>query len=505
MSEVEDQAEHYDLCIIGAGIGGLNALHVASQYLRADQRILLVDRNERVGGMWVNTYDYVKLHQPHPFFTTGNVTWTFGKERSHLSSKTEVLDHFQHCVGEARKRVGVTELLGHEMEGIEEDGHVVRVSCRSAAGARMRITADHVINAAALDIQALAPLVLASDRVRSVSPETCDMRTGAIAADDAPVWVIGSGKTAMDTALALITAQPGREVNLIAGTGTFFGRREQFFPTGMKRWWGGTRMNFSLAEIADRFDGTNEHDVLAWYREKYGTWVTPSAEHFFLGLLSEAESERIRSGLRRVVMGHLVDAVDVDDDNVALTLRDGEPVVVPPGSWIVNCTSHFVVREDIPNVPYVSASGRVVTIGRSAIFGFTSFGGYFLTHLLYTGKILEVPLYQGDTNILLRESTPAAIVSSFTLAQYNLGLAFDHLPAKVFQHGFGLDFDRWYPAPRRMVGQLKFVAARKRQREHYRRSLHVLADRLVAPVGPVINAVPASPAVAATGPAAPTE
>ena len=76
---------------IGAGIGGLNALYVASRYLRDDQRVALVDKRHSIGGMWVDTYDYVRLHQPHPFFTTGDVKWTFGKEPSHLASKDEVL------------------------------------------------------------------------------------------------------------------------------------------------------------------------------------------------------------------------------------------------------------------------------------------------------------------------------------------------------------------------------------------------------------------------------
>ena len=44
-----------DVCIGGAGIAGVNALHVASRYLKPDQRVVLVDRNDRVGGMWVET------------------------------------------------------------------------------------------------------------------------------------------------------------------------------------------------------------------------------------------------------------------------------------------------------------------------------------------------------------------------------------------------------------------------------------------------------------------
>lgn len=486
MTQEPHRPQHYDLCIVGAGIGGLNALYVASQYLRPDQRVALVDRNERVGGMWVNTYDYVRLHQPHPFFTTGDVQWTLGKEPAHLASKPEVLDHFAHCVAEARKGVGVDELLGHEMESIEEVGDVVQVSCRVLAdGSRVTITADKVINAMALDIEALQPLALSSTHVHSVSPETCDMVAGPISQDSAPVWVIGSGKTAMDTALALITAQPGREVNLVAGTGTFFLERDRFYPVGRNRWWKGTRPNALLVGVTDRLDGHNELEVFGWVRDTVGTCALPMGEHFFLGVLSRSETDRIRNGLGRVVMGHLEDVVD-DHGAVRLRLRSGEQVTIADGSWVVNCTSHFKHRPERVHVPYVSESGRVVTLGISAMFGFSSFAGYFLTHLLYTGKITEVPLYQVDANALMARSAPALVASALLQSQYNLGLAFDALPAKVFQH-FGLDFDRWYPLPRRLVGQVQFMVRHKKQREQYRRALDTLVARWDVTGGPVVG------------------
>jgi monoamine oxidase len=72
-----------DVCIVGAGLAGLNALF-ASRYLSRDQKVILVDRRERVGGMWVDTYPYVRLHQPHPMFTAGNIAWTLGEDRSYL-------------------------------------------------------------------------------------------------------------------------------------------------------------------------------------------------------------------------------------------------------------------------------------------------------------------------------------------------------------------------------------------------------------------------------------
>ena len=356
----------------------------------------------------------------------------------------------------------------------------------------MQIIADRLINAVGLSIEANPSLPLSSTRVRSVSPENCDMLDGPIAADDAPVWVVGSGKTGMDTIHALITRYPGREVNLIAGTGTFFLDRDEFYPTGARRWWGGTRPNKFFVELTGRFDGTNEAELFAWAREWGGLWATPRADHCFLGLMSAAEIDRVRAGLGRVVMDHLVDAFDVEhpddgDDAVRLTLRSGDVIGIEPGSWIVNCTSHFdfAARESEP--PYVSAGGRVLNVGATGMFGFTSFAGYFLTHLLFLDKIRTVPLYTADGIALFQQSPLAGLAAAMTLAQYNLGLVADHVPAKVFQQ-CGLDFDRWYPFPRRFAGQVQFMAGHKKRREQYRRALDTVGERFGIAHGPLVGA-----------------
>ncbi len=61
--------EIVDLCIIGAGCAGLNALLVPSQYLGKTDRVVVADRDDAPGGMWNAVYDYSRLHQPHPAFT----------------------------------------------------------------------------------------------------------------------------------------------------------------------------------------------------------------------------------------------------------------------------------------------------------------------------------------------------------------------------------------------------------------------------------------------------
>ena len=173
-----------DICIVGAGIAGLNAAFVASQYLGKNGKIVLVDRRPRVGGMWVDTYDYVRLHQPHPFFTAGNIKWTLGRDRSYLATKGEVLDHFQHCVDVIAKRVEVELRCGWDYLSHTESDGLVRVQCRSSDGSALTITAKKLITAYGLSIQANPPLSVSSSRVRSVTPNECDVRSGEIS----PFW-----------------------------------------------------------------------------------------------------------------------------------------------------------------------------------------------------------------------------------------------------------------------------------------------------------------------------
>jgi cation diffusion facilitator CzcD-associated flavoprotein CzcO len=264
-----------DVCIVGAGIAGLNALFAASQYLSRDQKVILVDRRKRVGGMWVDTYPYVRLHQPHGVFTAGNIKWTLGQDRSYLATKGEVLDHFEHCLNEIKRRVRVDEFFGWTLESHDETDGIVRITCKSSDGQSLVIGATRLIKAYGFRIVPNDPLEISSGRVQSVSPDFCDMRGDEMGASDTPVWVIGGGKTAMDTAHALITEYPGREVNLVAGSGTFFTSRDRFFPTGVRRWWGGNLVSSLGMELARRFDGTNETAVWNWHRATYGTWLTP--------------------------------------------------------------------------------------------------------------------------------------------------------------------------------------------------------------------------------------
>ena len=475
--------EKCDVCIVGAGFSGINALFVASRYLSRDQRVILIDRRQRVGGMWVDTYPYVRLHQPHPMFTAGNIAWAWDRPPEYLASKGEVLDHFQHCLDTIKKNVRVDEFFGWTLQSDTETDDGVRVACRSAAGRQMMIDAKKLIKASGVQVVPNAPLPVSSPQVHSVSPDTCDMRGSPIADDDKPVWVIGGGKTAMDTVHTLVAANPRREVNLIAGSGTYFTNRDVFYPVGLRRWWSGTMVSALAEDISGRFDGKNEDTVTEWLRKTYGLWCTPKTGNFLLGLRSVAECDTISAGLSQVLNDHFVDVIQTGA-GPEMTLRSGAPIPVEAGSWIVNCTGYVTVH-DHPYEPYRSPGGRILSIQlRSATMHLPSFMAYFNTHLLFSGNLCDVPLYELDWPDLHQKSRTALVPTLFTLAQLNLGLYADNLPMKAFRE-LGLDFDRWYPLPRRLAATAKFVRNHRREHDRLRSVLDTVHERFDVRCGPV--------------------
>lgn len=476
--------ETCDVCIVGAGIAGLNALFAASRYLSREQKMILIDRRARVGGMWVDVYSYVRLHQPHPMFTAGNIKWTLGKERSYLATKGEVLDHFGHCVDVIRQRVQVDERFGWNFESEEEANGIVRVTCGAADGRVLVVETKRLIKAYGLAITPNEPLDISSKRVRSVSPDFCDVRAGDIRESEAPVWIIGGGKTAMDTAHALITTYPGREVNLIAGRGTFFSSRDSMLPSGARRWWAGTPPSAVAAQLSHRYDGTNESEVQDWYRATHGTFLTPQADNFVLGVLSEAENRTISSGLNDLVMDYFEDAVD-RNGATELVFRSGSTKTIQPGSWVVNCTGYVKFPDEYPYEPYVSPSGAIVSINvRSAMLHLPAFMGYFLGHLLFLDKLRDIPLYEIDW-MNLRQKAPLAFpYVLFALVQHNLSLIYDEVPRRVFTEN-SLDFDKWYPLPRRVPGMARFMLTHHRERERQRRVLDTVRERFEIRCGPL--------------------
>jgi hypothetical protein len=470
-----------DLCILGAGISGLNALFAASRYLSRHQKVVLVDRNIAPGGMWLSTYDYVRLHQPHPMFTAGNIPWTLGKEPSYLAARPEVVDHLAHCVETLRQRVTLDERYGYEYRSHDEAGagpDEVLVHCVSTtAGApALRIKTKKLIKSFGYDVQRKDPLALSSQQVRSISPNTHDVLGDEMAQSDAPVYIAGGGKTAMDTAHALITRFPKKRVTLLIGSGTMFGRRETLHPSGLRRFWGGSTPLATFLDLTQRFNGHNEREVLDHFRDTYAISLVPDARRFMFGLLSERENAVIAAGAHAVIKDYLTDVVDRADGVPELVLRRGERHAIEPGSFIINCTG-YVLPTELPYEPFVSASGKVVSIQpTSALHVLSTCAAYLTVHLAYLDLLHKLPLYELDMQGVRRANRDVAAIVLAPHGLYNASLIIRAVPRSVFEE-FGADLSRWYPAPRRVIDGLRFVAFLRRKPDHMRRTLDTVRER----------------------------
>jgi hypothetical protein len=239
-----------------------------------------------------------------------------------------------------------------------------------------------------------------------------------------------------------------------------------------------------LRQVGQRLDGTNEVEVGAWFRSAYGIGPTDEAKHYLGAYLSEAELEVISAGLNVIDEEYLADAVD-REQGVELVFRSGRTRAVPTGAWLVNCTG-YLLDSARPYEPFVSPSGRTLSIQMqsSATGIFSSFAGYYLTHLLFTGQLGRVGLYELNIEDLSTKASPVVIYASLSLALHNLSLISDALPTKVLMD-CGLDFDRWYPLPRRALGVAAFLRTHRRDREVCRAALDTLGQRFDVRSGPL--------------------
>lgn len=461
MNSATHQQEPWDLVVVGAGIAGLNALHAATEYLPEDARVLLIDKRERIGGMWNTTYDHVRLHQPYQFFTVGDIKWQLGKEPSHLASRFEVLEHFRHCLDIIAQRCNLHVMFGtsyerHE-EAVDKDGTAMaRVQVTDESGRRVKISSKRFVKALGFNAWFHEPLEVSSKQVHSVTPESWDFMGEKMSKDAQSIYIIGGGKTGADAAYQAAKRYPGRDIHMIAGGGTSFFNRDKAFPTGTQRYTGGTPIFSVMTDLALRYGGENEQEVYDYFTEQYGlTFEGIETNGCLFGILSP-EEKRVIDEHVHVRNGYFEDVIETKDGALAITFRCGERQVIEPGSWIVNCTG-AVFQSEPEQEQCLSNNGAILSVTLSAAFTFLpSISSYLLTHLWMRGELADAPLWLMNHLMLSQTSRKNAIVSVSTQTVYNLLIATDKLGAKRWLQG-GLNFDNWYPTYRVlwMFGKLK--------------------------------------------------
>ena len=307
-----------DLCIVGAGYAGVNAYNAAVKYLPVGSTVVVIDPNPQWGGQWLAQYDFVRLHQPYPIFTAGERPWRTNKPSGHLATKTEIISHLQDIVKLATEETSIdlVELFGYEYTGHASAGGVVEVEaqwCERAATsstaasqappARILVRASRLIKALGLRIAIKQPLPVTSTRINSLSPGDvlAPHWKSAMRFSDKPIFVIGSGKTAMDAInhLHASGAAFANRICCISGRGMWFIIRDVAFPTEfMARNFTGRTIVDWFIEMIELHDGDNEKQVYAELaRQGFFHSAIPDPQNFALGISSRAEIASVRASV----------------------------------------------------------------------------------------------------------------------------------------------------------------------------------------------------------------
>ena len=201
----ETDTETFDLVVVGAGIAGLNALFASTGYLPKGARVLLIDQKSAAGGMWNTAYDYVRLHQPHPMFTVGDLKWDWRKPADYLAARDEVHEHLAKSLTPIASQVSLTTEFGCTVSDCREvetkDGYRARVTYHpnDAAEDTRTVLADRAVFASGLDYRMAAPLPLSCDAVLSIAPG--DLSQTLAAHPYARVYVVGGARPAWTPSL----------------------------------------------------------------------------------------------------------------------------------------------------------------------------------------------------------------------------------------------------------------------------------------------------------------
>ncbi|KAL3921069.1 MAG: hypothetical protein SGPRY_005028 [Prymnesium sp.] len=378
--------EACDLCVVGAGYAGVNAFNAASKYLTKGARVVVVAEQSRWGGQWVEQYDFVRLHQAYQLYTAGEREWAISGKRpwSYLATKKEILQHFEDVVeaNVSEKELQLVPLFQYKYGSHSIDDGKVRLVVNSLLNDEgvvpppVSIIADRMIVATGVNIPRKLPIHFSSPVSTAVhslcpadilSPKWHPIMKYSKDADK-PIWIIGSGKTAMDVICLLSKQEPSwlSRLRCVAGRGTWFMDRAMVDnPIDAD----GNLLPVYFVEMCAMFNGSNAHEVYQELSKKgfFHSYVE-DAQNFVAGIASKEEIATCKSALspasERISRCHLIDIEQSSEAGLRMKLRslDGQTIdykSLEPGSFIVNCTDN-VIEGQLDIQPIVSDDGLVL-------------------------------------------------------------------------------------------------------------------------------------------------
>ncbi|WP_104108596.1 NAD(P)-binding protein [Arthrobacter sp. N199823] len=194
-----------DYLVVGAGAAGMAFTDALIDHSNA--RVALVDRRHWVGGHWLDDYPFVRLHQASAFYGVASTLLGGGRVQRHgpeaglheRADVAEICSYYGHILNEQMLNTGSVEFFAN-CEYSADRQFVSRIS-----GKRFEVPPKCRV----VDARYLSPSIPAD------TPPPFDVATGAHAItvnslarlDEASseYVVVGSGKTATDTCIWLLT------------------------------------------------------------------------------------------------------------------------------------------------------------------------------------------------------------------------------------------------------------------------------------------------------------
>ncbi|RDW57783.1 hypothetical protein BP5796_12584 [Coleophoma crateriformis] len=340
-----------DYLVVGAGASGLS--FVDELLTRTSASILIVDKRDRPGGHWVDSYPYVRLHQPANQYGVESKELSNGRidERglnkglSDLASGVEIEAYFHTLMRDTFLPSGrvtflpSTEFLPDGTLRRGPSGQILTVQIK-----KRLVDASYYTNV--IPLNHMRPFAV--ENVTCTPPN----HLPNVAKDFTNFTVLGAGKTAMDTCLWLLEqdVDPARIRWIIPADYWFFNRANiqgslEFFEESIDGFAG---MFESISEARNASDFTLGC-------ERAGVWMrldpTIEPKQFHAATLAPREVEELRRIQDIVRKGHVT---KIEAHQITLTHGIVE---AKPDSLYIDCTASCLPNK--PSVP-VFQPGKIV-------------------------------------------------------------------------------------------------------------------------------------------------
>ena len=331
-----------DYLVVGTGAAGMAFTDALLGH--SDATFTLVDRRHAPGGHWIDTYPFVRLHQPSDFYGVSSVPLGRG-----TVDATGLHAGFHEMASADELRAYYAQVMEQHFL---PTGRVHHLPCSShALGPDGRHLVTSRLTGAVREVRVRRKLVDASyleGRIPATSPPPFDVAEGVrcVAAgdlarvDDPPerYVVIGAGKTALDTCVWLLTqGVPASAIQWVRPREAWWVNRRFNQPDeGLPDFFAGVGLQFKAMAQATSVDDLFARLEADGMFLRVDTKVTPTMSRG--AMLSESELVLLRRIGDVVRAGHVR---RIERDRIVF---DGSSVPTSPGTLHVHCAAVGLAR-----------------------------------------------------------------------------------------------------------------------------------------------------------------